>query len=324
MITIKTHIEYNNESIQLDLGDLTQNNVCINGVDYYMYPLNPSFPDSKGANSHVFALYEAQQYEDGSDNTPQMAIKISKTQTPTLEPKHRFNREIEALLKCKENRLRNIINIDIDGKISFKVTNKKGVQRDVYFRFYTMEYAEVDLKSYLEENNDKIDIIERISLCIEIANGIKQLNEIEIYHRDIKPDNILMTEDYRCKIGDLGLMAYRDQDYDRENEFIGPKGWISPEAMNKYIVNRYNRDKFTCIIDHKSDIFQLGKLFWFIFQGNVPIGNISLTDFKVNDSSLYGLLKYMLNHSKEKRPNDINYVIQELNRISLKYSRYNA
>lgn len=324
MITIKTHIEYNNESIQLDLGDLTQNNVCINGVDYYMYPLNPSFPDSKGANSHVFALYEAQQYEDGSDNTPQMAIKISKTQTPTLEPKHRFNREIEALLKCKENRLRNIINIDIDGKISFKVTNKKGVQRDVYFRFYTMEYAEVDLKSYLEENNDKIDIIERISLCIEIANGIKQLNEIEIYHRDIKPDNILMTEDYRCKIGDLGLMAYRDQDYDRENEFIGPKGWISPEAMNKYIVNRYNRDKFTCIIDHKSDMFQLGKLFWFIFQGNVPIGNISLTDFKVNDSSLYGLLKYMLNHSKEKRPNDINYVIQELNRISLKYSRYNA
>lgn len=320
MLTVNTHIEYSHGCIQLDLDDPTKNNVCINGVDYYMYPLNPLFQDSKGANSHVFALYEAQQYEDNDDNTPQMAIKISKTSTPN----HRFNREIEALRKCKENRLLNIINIDFDGQISFKVTNKKGDQKYIYFRFYTMEYAEVDLKSYLEENNDKIDIIDRISLCIEIANGIKQLNEIEIYHRDIKPDNILMTEDSGCKIGDLGLMAYRDHDYDSENEFIGPKGWISPEAMNKYIVNRYNRDKFTCIIDHKSDMFQLGKLFWFIFQGNVPIGNISLTDFKVNDSSLYGLLKYMLNHSKEKRPNDINYVIQELNRISLKYSRYNA
>ena len=96
-----------------------------------------------------------------------------------------------------------------------------------------MDYASGDLKNYLE-NND-IPFGNRIDLCLQIANGLKELKDIGYYHRDLKPDNILMFDD-TWKIGDLGLIAFRDKDniYDKKNDFIGPKGWLSPEAMNKY------------------------------------------------------------------------------------------
>lgn len=76
---------------------------------------------------------------------------------------------------------------------------------------------------------------------MQIAYGIKNLDSLGFYHRDIKPDNILIFNDNQWRISDLGLVAKRDEDIDRPNEFIGPKGWISPEAMNKYLVKKPNK-----------------------------------------------------------------------------------
>ena len=105
----------------------------------------------------------------------------------------------------------------------------------------------------------------------------------------------------------------------KKNDFIGPKGWLSPEAMNKYLQSDNNKYKFDCNIDHQSDVFQLGKVFWYILQGNAPIGNIRRSDFFDGHDDIYSVLKYMLNHSKKKRPISIDYVINELSRIMQKY-----
>ena len=80
-----------------------------------------------------------------------------------------------------------------------------------------------------------------------------------------------------------------------------------------------NKYKFDCNIDHQSDVFQLGKVFWYILQGNAPIGNIRRSDFFDGHDDIYSVLKYMLNHSKKKRPISIDYVINELSRIMQKY-----
>lgn len=317
---VNTPFIYDRNCIRI-YEEITNNAITIDGIDYFVDSISPGYKNSKGANSYVFALYQAQNYIDDGSSVPDRVIKISNKRdnnNSMFEGNKRFYREIEALIECKKRHIHNVVTIASFGQLSCKVKKEGGKGPTYLFPFYTMDYASGDLKNYLE-NND-IPFGNRIDLCLQIANGLKELKDIGYYHRDLKPDNILMFDD-TWKIGDLGLIAFRDKDniYDKKNDFIGPKGWLSPEAMNKYLQSDNNKYKFDCNIDHQSDVFQLGKVFWYILQGNAPIGNIRRSDFFDGHDDIYSVLKYMLNHSKKKRPISIDYVINELSRIMQKY-----
>ena len=58
-----------------------------------------------------------------------------------------------------------------------------------------MEVAESDLKSYMETNFQEIGLEGKISICLDIAKAIAGLLSLEYYHRDLKPDNILVKKD---------------------------------------------------------------------------------------------------------------------------------
>lgn len=319
-MVVNTPFIYDRICICID-KKITNNAITIDGIDYFVDSLNPGYKNSKGANSYVFALYQAQNYMDDGSSIPDRVIKISNKRDNNNSVSYgnkRFYREIDALIECKKRHIHNVVSIASFGQLSCKVKKQKGNNSSFLFPFYTMDYASGDLKNYLE--NHDIPLGDKIELCLQIANGLKELKDMGFYHRDLKPDNILMFDDI-WKIGDLGLIAYRDEDcaYDRKNEFIGPKGWLSPEAMNKYLQYDTNKYKFDCKIDHQSDVFQLGKVFWYILQGNAPIGNLCRSDFFDEHDDVYNVLKYMLNHSKKKRPISIDYVIDEFSRIMQKY-----
>lgn len=318
-MAVATSFIYEKGCICID-EEISNNTITIDDIDYFAYYINPNFKKNKGANSFIFALYQAQNFIDYDHSNPDLVIKISNKRdfkNRISDKNKRFYREVEALNACKRQNIQNVITIRSYGQLSCKTQNSQGDEILFYFPFYTMDYASCDLKNFLE--NNRISYFERINLCLQIARGLKGLKDLGYYHRDLKPDNILIIED-TWKIGDLGLIAYRDEDElcDKQNEFIGPKGWISPEAMNKYLYCEDNEYKFDCKIDHQSDIFQLGKVFWFIFQGNAPIGCVSRKDFFDKNDDIYNLLKYMLNHSKKKRPLTIDYVIEVLNHVMLK------
>lgn len=319
-MAINTPFIYERSSICID-NEISNNAITIDNIDYYAYYVNPEYKNSKGANSYVFVLYQAQSFINYESSIPDKVIKISNKRDYNArisEQNKRFYREIEALEQCKEKNIHHVVTISSSGQLSCMTKNKRGEDIAYVFPFYTMEYASSDLKNYMENNS--ILFPDKINLCLQIANGLKELKDIGYYHRDLKPDNILMFDD-TWKIGDLGLIAFRDKDniYDKKNDFIGPKGWLSPEAMNKYLQADNNIYKFDCNIDHQSDVFQLGKVFWYILQGNAPIGNICRSDFFDKHDDVYSVLKYMLNHSKKKRPISIDYVIDEFSRIMQKY-----
>ena len=180
-----------------------------------------------------------------------------------------------------------------DGKVKIE---------DEVFPYFIMEKCDCNLKEYLESN--EVDISQKILLCYEIAKTIGILHYHKIYHRDIKAENIFFIDDQPI-VGDLGLVESRDSDFviDERGEIIGPIGWMTPEATNKFLTEKTKFGKyFNCKIDKKSDIFQLGKLFWYILQGNLPLGQIIFDDFIVKDQLLYNIIFEMLQHESERRP----------------------
>lgn len=289
----------------------------LNGIDFRFKNINPDFSGSKGGNSSVFSIVNAQSAEE------EYAIKISNIPVDARgiynkSRNARFEREIEALYQAKKDDLNNIVKIIQDGTINIK--SKNGQEFEL--RYYVMEKAEDDLKEYILSDN-LIDVQEKIEICTDLSNAINQLNNIDIYHRDIKPDNIFLINGI-WKLGDLGLVDYRGQDknIDSNNERIGPFGWHSPETMNKWLTeNKDSEFEFDCLIDHQSDIYQLGMVFWFVFQGNAPIGQIQAQDFLCDFGSkkvMFDLINTSLLHGKNERLQNLNLLINQLEEIGKK------
>lgn len=322
---IETRFSYKAGLLLLNEDPLC-NIINIDNCDFLVNYLNPITRKHKGGNSYIFVLYSAQELDgdmsDMQDKRPHKVMKVSRNYDDVSPDKKilkskfnsKFYREIDVIKACNEMQNRNVVDLYADGHLF--VSTKHGIMA---FPFYVMDYADYDLKKYLEEVD--IDFNERINICLQIATGIQGLCDAGYYHRDIKPDNILIFDGGEMKVADLGLAAHRDDDEnDQEYGIIGPRGWLSPEAMNKYLSVGFNDKNYDCKIDHQSDIFQLGKLFWYILQGNAPIGCVEKKDYYGPDiEGIFSLLKSMLSHSKELRPKLVDDVIEYLENIKNTY-----
>lgn len=297
-----------NGSIFLSSKKFDYRNIIKDGRVYYKLDyLSPQHTKSKGGNSSVFKLIDP-------NNQFEYAIKFLKFPSNSSHPfdikqNIRFENEIAALKEAKEKGFTNVVEILFDGE------KKIG---SMTFRFYVMEKATSDLSSFLA--NNKIPLNQKLVLSYEIANGLKQLHSMNLYHRDIKPDNIFFISKGGkniWKIGDLGLSAKREQDLSKVEfrEKIGPYGWLSPEVTNKVLCEGSLLEKvFDCVIDNKSDVFQLGKLLWFVFQGNIPVGQIRYSDFQAENKQVYLLIHNMLQYKKSRRK-DLEYFAIQLNEL---------
>jgi serine/threonine protein kinase len=279
--------------MQLENGSIVlsknsrENIIEYKGIFYAVNSLIPGKKYSKGGNSSVFKLI------DPNDDY-EYAIKFSKYPYGDKNKKgnKRFQHEVDALYKAKREGLENVVTIYFDGVR--RINNEN-------FHYYVMEKAESDLTDHI--TNNPLALNQKYVLCYEIIKGVNQLHSINLYHRDIKPDNMFFV-DGTWKVGDLGLSRYRKQESipDTKNEKIGPYGWLSPEVMNKVLCEGTTMENFhNCVIDAFSDIFQLGKLIWYIFNGNIPIGQIKLSDLRVNKSDLFDLIFQMLQYNKSDR-----------------------
>lgn len=285
--------------------------INIDGIDYLLEIIS-----NKGSNSYILGLIDI---SGESSNEYSLVMKVCRLPNYLKDKDkrvERFEYEIEALRKCKENSMFNIIDILNWGTISIK---KKNSSPD--YLFYLMEYAELDLAELIVTK--KLEMIDKIELCLSIIKAFNQLHKMGYYHRDIKHDNILFCDGH-WKIGDLGLAQNQNDDksLDIENEKIGPYGWLSPEVMNKVLTeNKKNLEfQFDCKIDFKSDIFQLGKLFWYIFQANMPIGGLKYDeDFEIKDNEVFELINNMLQYSKNRRPY-LDDIEKKLLEIHIKYA----
>jgi serine/threonine protein kinase len=276
----------------------SENVIIVCGNECILEELYENARDGTGGNSSVFRA---------TDPASSEAIAVVKFCKFPVHPPNRnfekpilrFRREIAALQESREKGLNDFIVKIVDRK----VTEFRTVANDsVKMAWYAMENAQSDLRRFLAENELGLD--QKFDVCDQLIDGLFALHGIGYYHRDLKPDNILLV-DGRWKVGDLGLLSDREAhgQIDKKYEKIGPAGFLSPEATNKAFGNhRTPRFSFDCAIDERSDVYQLTLIIWFLFQDEVATGCMSEDDWRDSRKTIYKrLIEPGLQYSKSRR-----------------------
>lgn len=151
----------------------------------------------------------------------------------------KFRREAQAAAGLLGENIVNIYDVVDEGK----------------YHFIVMELVNgITLKEYIKLK-ERLDITEGVSIAIQVAKALKLAHEENIVHRDIKPQNILITNDRKIKVADFGIARAVSE---QTSNAIGSVHYISPEQA------RGGR------CDTRSDIYSFGITMYEMFTGRVP------------------------------------------------------
>ena len=139
------------------------------------------------------------------------------------------------------------------------IVNVYDVGEDNGLYYIVMELIEgIKLKQYIERKG-RLTIKESVSIAIQVAQGIEAAHNNHIIHRDIKPQNIIISKEGKVKVTDFGIARATTANTNTINSnAVGSVHYISPEqARGGYI-------------DEKSDIYSLGITLFEMLTGRVP------------------------------------------------------
>lgn len=137
------------------------------------------------------------------------------------------------------------------------IVNVYDVGEDDGLYYIVMELIEgITLKQYIQKKG-QLSVRETISIAIQIANGIECAHNNQLVHRDIKPQNIMISREGKVKVTDFGI-ARAASSNTINGTAMGSVHYISPEqAAGKYV-------------DEKTDIYSLGITMYEMLTGKVP------------------------------------------------------
>ena len=137
------------------------------------------------------------------------------------------------------------------------VVNVYDVGEDDDLYYIVMELVEgITLKRFIEKKG-RLDVKEAIGIGVQIAQGMQAAHDNSIIHRDIKPQNIIISKEGKVKVTDFGIAKAATSNTITSNA-MGSVHYISPEQA---------RGGYS---DEKSDIYSLGVTMYEMLSGKVP------------------------------------------------------
>ncbi|MDP9750023.1 Stk1 family PASTA domain-containing Ser/Thr kinase [Thermoanaerobacter pentosaceus] len=133
-----------------------------------------------------------------------------------------------------------------------------GQEGDIYY--IVMEYINGHtLKKLISENGGPLEVKRAIEIARQVCKALDHAHKNRIIHRDIKPQNILVTEEDVAKVTDFGIArAANGSTITYTGDVVGTAYYFSPEQAKGGIV------------DERTDIYSLGIVLYEMLTGKVP------------------------------------------------------
>src|SRR5262245_55846911 len=127
--------------------------------------------------------------------------------------------------------------------------------------YLVMEYVEGESLGARLEREGRMPVNEAIRLIVQVAQGLHRAHKQGLIHRDVKPDNILVTTDGTAKLADLGLVKTSEGDLNltKTGRGLGTPHFMAPEQF---------RDAKNA--DPRCDVYSLGATLYMMVTGELP------------------------------------------------------
>ncbi|MBS4899415.1 MAG: Stk1 family PASTA domain-containing Ser/Thr kinase [Clostridiales bacterium] len=154
----------------------------------------------------------------------------------------KFRQEARAVAGLSHPNIVNVYDVGNEGQIYYMI----------------LELVEgITLKKYIEKKGH-LPYKEAVSIAIQVANGIEAAHAHHIVHRDIKPQNIIISKEGKVKVTDFGIAKATSATTTVSTAAMGSVHYMSPEQA---------RGGYS---DERSDIYSFGITFFEMLTGQVP------------------------------------------------------
>ena len=157
------------------------------------------------------------------------------------------------------------------------IVNVYDVGEDEGLHYIVMELVEgITLKKFVERKG-KLELKEAVGIAIQIAQGMEAAHANHIIHRDIKPQNIIISKEGKVKVTDFGIAKAATSNTIAAGQAVGSVHYISPEQA---------RGGYS---DEKSDIYSLGVTLYEMISGKMPFAadnTVSVALLHINEEAV--------------------------------------
>ncbi|HXB64230.1 MAG TPA: protein kinase [Solirubrobacteraceae bacterium] len=186
----------------------------------------------------------------------QVAIKLMHREIASdSDQLERFRREARAVAQLSHPHIVTVIDAGeemdgdpVDGDSTHPATP-----------YIVLEYVNGETLKQVIRHRDPLEITEAIAYTIEIARALGAAHEHQIVHRDVKPQNVLLTEEGTAKITDFGIArSLTEEGLTLDGRVLGTTDYVSPEQALGHKVTG------------QSDIYSLGVVLYELLTGEIP------------------------------------------------------